>query len=126
MLLKLHRAGHVGIALDLGEALVKLENFEEAIALLERIGDVGEDNPEVYYLAGRAFYVASRYEEAAESLLSYLRHETSHVPAINLLGFSYLELGLPGEALRAFETSLKLSPGQEDIRSRVRELKEKR
>jgi tetratricopeptide (TPR) repeat protein len=86
----------------------------------------GEDAPEVYYTLGRAFRGAGRYREAVDVLLKYLEHESSRVPAINLLGECYRKLGLPGEALKAYEASLKLAPEQQDIRTVVQTLREKR
>jgi tetratricopeptide (TPR) repeat protein len=111
------------VAADLGDGLLTLGRYREAAGILEPIGEKAEGSPEIYFLLGKAYHGDGRYAEARDVLLRYLKHNSNDVFAVNLLGECFVKTGQPGEALKAFETSLKLVPHQPEIAARVEELK---
>jgi tetratricopeptide (TPR) repeat protein len=112
------------ILLTLADDLVKLSRYEEAVRALEPLKGKAEEQPELYYALARALHGAGRYHEAVQELLAYTKHESSNIYALNLLGDCYRRLGNTGEALKVYETSLKLAAGQEDIKALVEKLRE--
>jgi GWxTD domain-containing protein len=118
--------GSTSVAIDLSEGLLASGRYGEAAAVLEPLRENAESNPEMLFLLGRAYHGGGRYAEARDSLLAYLKHNSTNTSAINLLGECFIKTGQPGEALKAFETSLKLVPEQPEIAAKLEAMKRTR
>ena len=63
------------------------------------------------YFVGRNYAVA--LEEANKALLG----DPSYVPALNILGLTYMELAQDGPAQQAFDKAISINPGDSDTRN---------
>jgi tetratricopeptide (TPR) repeat protein len=110
-------------ALSYGRALLIAENFKEVINALTPYAAAGKEKFELFYYLGEA---AKRIGEP-EAAIGYYRTALSQkgdvVEILNSIGSCYLELGNTEEALRAWDKSLEINPGQKAIREAINKLK---
>ncbi len=74
---------------------------------------------------GQAGQALGELAEAIAHYKDYLAHYGANINVLNEIGACYAQLGNPEEARLAWEKSLEISPGQEEIRKKLQSLKEK-
>jgi tetratricopeptide (TPR) repeat protein len=77
-------------------------------------------------LMGDTARALGEHAAAVAHYKDYLSHFGMNIPVLNGIGHCQLALGDTAEALYAFEKSLELNPKQEDLRTLVKSLKEKK
>jgi GWxTD domain-containing protein len=106
--------------------LIKNRKFAEALVLIE---DIKADTKQAfeYFLAkGRALAGLERFEEAIAALTEGNRIYNSDAGLLNALGTCYYRTGKTQEALTVLKASLKLDPGQEDVKKLVQTIEGKK
>jgi Flp pilus assembly protein TadD len=78
---------------------------------------------EMNLLYGKALMSAGKYNEAVDILADTLKQYGLNAQTLNALGDAYTGLGNPGEAIKAFEKSLEIQPGQTEILAKLERLK---
>jgi TolB-like protein/DNA-binding winged helix-turn-helix (wHTH) protein/Flp pilus assembly protein TadD len=85
--------------------LCQLGRFPEAIAHMERAGQLDPLAPAIQMNFARVLYRARRFDEARRHLARAMELEPEMLPAQQLLGDIYTELGLYTEALAAYRNT---------------------
>jgi len=85
-----------------------------------------QQNYDFLEILGQAAQALGQYEQAINYYKQYLAHFGTNINVLNAIGECYLTLGDIDEALYAWERSLQLEPGQENIKAQVKALKEKK
>ncbi|MDD8014584.1 MAG: tetratricopeptide repeat protein, partial [Acidobacteriota bacterium] len=75
-------------------------------------------------VAGQACQALGEWEEAISYYKEHLTRLGTNINILNSIGDCYNQLGNAEEALRAYEKSLEINPGQEKIRALIKSLKE--
>ncbi len=63
------------------------------------------------------YFVGRNYAVALEEANKALQDDPSYVPALNILGLTYMELGQDGPAQQAFDRAVSINPGDSDTRN---------
>ncbi|MFH0925417.1 MAG: tetratricopeptide repeat protein [bacterium] len=107
----------------LAEAYRKIEELDEAISLLRAGLEVHSCYWAAWVTLGRAYYQKGIKEEAVKILEDVLKTVPDNILANRLLGEIYLKEGKIQDALVRYETILRFSPEDENIRIVVNQLK---
>jgi hypothetical protein len=102
--------------------LLKVQKFDEALTLSDSLQNSPKGPYDYLLLKGLAFFGKSDYQRAISSLLEANKIYNSDTRLLNALGNCYLRTGQTGEALDAFQASLRMNPAQEDIKIAVKKL----
>ena len=111
------------IAAAYGLCLLAGEDFGKAKEVLGPLAVGGQGSAEVLAALGKARHALSEFAEAAALYREYLERFGANIEIMNLLGTCYYKMGDRGEALKAWEKSLEISPEQPQIRKLVDEIK---
>lgn len=79
----------------------------------------------VLYWLGKSLHSLGQLDEAIADYEDYLSRFGLNLEILNLLGTAHYQKGNAAEALRAWQRSLEISPGQENIKKLVQSLEEK-
>jgi len=109
------------VAKPLARAYFGKGDYAKVIDILSPLKEVQE--LEILELLGRSYYAIEDYRNAVVYFKRALVVGGGSVTIINSIGSCYLKINDPGEALKAFEKSLQLSPDQPEIRQWVDRLK---
>lgn len=93
---------------DLDKGIAELETFLRALPTHPNAIPARE-------MIGRALIAEQRFDEAEQQLTSLLNLVPTHAAAHRLMGDVHLSRGEPGEAIRAYEESLRYQPGNVDV-----------
>ena len=95
---------------------------------LEGRGEIRKcpEKQEFYSILGQACQMLGEYAEAISHYQNYLAYYGTNIQILNSVGECFYQLGNTEEALTAWERSLELEPGQEQLRKRVESIKEKK
>ncbi|HSD60244.1 MAG TPA: type IV pilus biogenesis/stability protein PilW [Burkholderiales bacterium] len=63
------------------------------------------------------YYVGRNYAVALEEANKALQDDSSYVPALSILGLTYMELGQDGQAQQAFDKAISINPSDSDVRN---------
>lgn len=63
------------------------------------------------------YYVGRNYAVALEEATKALQDDSNYVPALNILGLTYMELGQEAAAQQALEKAISINPGDSDTRN---------
>jgi type IV pilus assembly protein PilF len=63
------------------------------------------------------YYVGRNYAVALEEATKALQDDPNYVPALNILGLTYMELGQHAAAQQALEKAVSINPGDSDTRN---------
>jgi type IV pilus assembly protein PilF len=63
------------------------------------------------------YYAGREYAVALEEANTALRDDSSYVPALNVLGLTYMELGQDAAAQQAFDKAISINPSDSDTRN---------
>ena len=112
---------HKEMAEPLARAYFGKGDYAKVIDVLSPLKEIQEFK--IIELLGKSYYALGDYRSAIDYFKKALTVGGEVIDIINTIGFCYLRINNPGEALKAFERSLKLSPNQPDIKQRVDGLK---
>jgi len=76
----------------------------------------------VLYFLGKSVHSLGELDEAISDYGDYLSRFGMNLEILNLLGTAHYQKGNAAEALRAWQRSLEINPGQENIRKLVQSL----
>ena len=107
---------------NLGLALVKKGDVEEGERELRESLAIDRRYGPAYLNLARSFIGRGRFGEAAEILVAGTKEIPGDADLHGMLGEAYLRLGQRDRAMAAFEQSLRLKPGQDDLRQRLKSL----
>jgi tetratricopeptide (TPR) repeat protein len=79
----------------------------------------------VLYFLGKSAHSLGQMDEAIADYSDYLSRFGLNLEILNLLGTAHYQKGNAGEALKAWQRSLEINPGQENIKKLVQSLQEK-
>ena len=104
--------------------LNRIGAYDEALKLAEGLRKDERRQFVLHVIRGQALFGLARYEEALNDLSQANRVYNSDTAVLNALGKCYEKLGRRAEAVESFKASLKLDPGQTEIKKLVEELAE--
>ncbi len=109
-------------AVDYANFLLKVGKYGQALQAIERVKNDGKFRFEYFLIRGNAQMGTGDYSEAINSFLEGNKIYNSDTRLLNSLGLCYLRTGEKGKALDTFNASLRLNPGQDDIKKLVEEI----
>lgn len=115
----------VRFALDLSRSLYLLKEFNQAKEILLKFYSEETKNYAVLELLARSFQALGKFKEAVGYYKEHLSHFGTKLEILNSIGECYFNLGELEEALYAWEKSLEINPKQENIKRRIKVLKDK-
>ncbi|MCB9680270.1 MAG: tetratricopeptide repeat protein [Alphaproteobacteria bacterium] len=92
---------------------------QEALDMVQRLRDAGEENTELQVIQARALSAQNVPEEAEHLLLDVVASNPKNAEAVEALGVVQADLGKLDEALASFQRALKLSPDDAGIRNNL-------
>lgn len=113
------------IAVALGQVHFGQGEYQKVKDILLPFAGGEQPAAEVLSLLGRTCHALGQFGEAVTYYSAYLSHYGANIDIMNFLGTCYFQLGRKDEALRTWQKSLEISPGQEKIRDLVESLKKK-
>ncbi len=102
--------------------LIKIKKFDKCLELIDNIKDDDSLRFEYYLIKGRVHMGMGQYSEAIVNLLEGNKIYDSNMQLLNSLGFSYYNTGRKKEALKILKASLRLNPGQKEIKRLIEEI----
>jgi GWxTD domain-containing protein len=106
--------------------LIKNRKFAEALGLAEQLRSEPKMAFDYALAKGRALAGLERFDEAIESLRAGNTIYNSDAGLLNALGTCYSRTGKTEEALAALRASIKLDPGQDDVKKLIQAIEAKR
>jgi len=112
-------------ALDLSNVLYKAKEFQRVKQIAAPFMQDERKN-EFLQIMGNSSQALGELVEAISFYQEYLSFYGTNIFILNSIGDCYFQLNNTEEALNAWEKSLEISPDQEKIKTRVKNLKEKK
>lgn len=106
--------------------LIKIKKFNKCLGLIENIKADENLKFEYFLIKGRAYTGMERYKEAIKHLLEGNKIYNSDIRLLNALGFCYYKTSEEKKALEVLKTSLRLNPGQKEVKKLVEEIEKDR
>lgn len=110
-------------ALGYAELLAQKKDYRKAKEVLAPLSDNTGEKHEVLALLGTCSQALGEYREAVLYFKTYLERAGMKLDVLNSLGLCHFELGELKEAAAAWNKSLEINPGQEDIRKLLKRIK---
>jgi GWxTD domain-containing protein len=110
-------------ALSYSQLLFNRKEYREARNILMPFSTNPAESSRALSLLGACSQALGEYEEAISFYKTYLSHAGTNLNILNSVGECYLRLGNNKEALVAWERSLEIDPGQENLKKIVADLK---
>ncbi len=117
--------GSLDYALSYSQLLFNRKNYGEAKNILMPFSANPAESTRAMSLLGACSQAMGEYGEAISFYKTYLSQAGTNLNILNAIGECYLRLGNLEEALVAWERSLEIDPGQENIKKIVEDLKKK-
>lgn len=108
--------------IDYADFLLRVKKFTESLELIENINDDESLKFEYYLLKGKAHMGMGEYDEAIDNFLEGNIIYNSDVRLLNSLGFCYYKTQQNEKALDVLTASLRLNPGQSQIKKLIEEI----
>jgi GWxTD domain-containing protein len=116
--------GSADIAQDLAKVYLAAGEAAKVIQLLAPfLADEKKATYDMLLTGSQAWLQTGEYARALENYTAAISRFGINTVLLNAIGGCYLKLGRPGDAVAAWEKSLQLDPGQEEIRKQVDALK---
>lgn len=96
--------------LYLGRSYHAIGQYEKAIPIYEFYLKSNEKNDAGRFFLGRAYLAAGQYKRAIINLKAVIKNDPNFLPALSLLGITYLRLKKSDLSISFFERALKLDP----------------
>jgi GWxTD domain-containing protein len=111
---------------DFARFHLKAGNFEQSLALAERLREAESFRFEYHLIRGLAFQGMQEYDRAVESLLQGNAAYNADTELLNALGSCYDRIGEPQKALEVLRASLRLNPEQQGVRNLIARIEKKK
>lgn len=123
-LTKAHQASpnRLDISISLARAYLQLQRPDDCLRTLEPFSGAETKSQEWLDLVGRAHKDLGNCREAVRYFEEAITSFGLTVETLNLLGECYQTLGNKKQALAAWQKSLEIKPGQEDIQKKIQSL----
>lgn len=118
-----HDSERVMQAMEEARSALGASRLAQAEGHLDRVVQQAPGYAEGWNQRATVRYLRGRYAESAADIRRVLALEPRHFGALEGLGLIYLELGLEGAALSAFERALAVNPHLPAAREHVRALR---
>jgi GWxTD domain-containing protein len=115
--------GSFEYAMAFARVLSTRDEWPSMIETLEPFAGAGRRNFELSVYLGRAYQNTDQYDRAITQYLRAISYRGYITNVLNDLGQCYVEVGNTDRAIWAWEKSLELRPGQEDLKKKLEELK---
>ncbi|MGC9031392.1 MAG: tetratricopeptide repeat protein [Minisyncoccia bacterium] len=92
----------------------------------EKLEKLAEENPydiNIHFNLGRIYFSEEKYDEAIRQFQDILSFYPNHSNSLYLLGLCYMKKNDKDNALKAFQKVLELNPDNEDVISKINEIK---
>jgi GWxTD domain-containing protein len=109
-------------AVDYANFLLKIRKYDQALEVIERVRDDGKFRFEYFLIRGNALLGTGKYSEAIDSFLEGNKIYNSDTRLLNSLGLCYFRTGEKQKALDTLNASLRLNPGQDEIKKLIKEI----
>ena len=117
----------VDFALNLARAYLALDQHEKIESVLLPFANRPEPPAyDLFLVLGKAYQNSGEYGKALETFDKTISHYGLNIVLLNAIGECYFRLGIPDEALAAWEKSLEINPDQSEIQRNVKALKQKK
>lgn len=117
----------VDFALNLARVYLTLAEWKKIEPVLLPFSNLPEPPVyELFMILGKAYQNSGELNKAIAIFDKALSHYGLNIHLLNSIGECYFQLGIPDEALAAWEKSLELNPDQPEIKKNVKILKEKK
>ena len=103
--------------------LLEVRRPQRLMEIIQPLKDRDEDAFEFHALRGKALYLQGDHVQAVQALLEANRLYDSDTSVLNALGAALANTGNIPEARNALEASLKLNPGQKQVKAQLDRLK---
>jgi GWxTD domain-containing protein len=113
-------------ALSYARALMLERNFKTVRDTLLPFAETGASHFGLFFSLGRASEELEDFQKAITFYQKALDIRGGIADILNRIGECWFRLGAEEEALRVWEKSLKINPAQENIKARIKALREKR
>lgn len=120
------KPGSAEFALNLARLYMILKEYDKVEPLLFPLLSQPKPQFEVFFLIGKAFQGSGKLDKAIDIFNKAISHFGLSTHILNAIGECYFQLGVPDEALMAWEKSLEVDPNQPQIKSNVEALKRKK
>jgi len=117
----------VDFALNLARVYLALNEYKKIESVL--LPFLIQPEPplyELFFVLGKAYQYSGELDKAIDTFDKALSHYGLNINLLNSIGECYFQLGVPDEALAAWEKSLEINPDQPEIKQSVKVLKEKK
>jgi len=123
---KAHKKKQDYVPCLLQKALVleKEDNLDGAIELLEDLKSKYPFNIDVMFQLGRMYFNKGEVEKAITQFKNVISLVPNHANAHYSLGIAFAKKGEKEKAIEEFEKVLELNPGNEDVKEKIKKLKE--
>ena len=111
---------------DLGQAFLRLEKFEQAMVHFNQVLQFSPDNPRLYYRIGNALNNVAKFKEALEHYNKALTIDPNSPQVHSNLGAVLLKMGKFDAAVASFKHALRLEPELGEARSNLKVAEEKK
>lgn len=105
--------------------LLKVRKFDDALLVVEGLKDFDKGRFDYHLIRGLVLMGREDFRAAVDDFLEANKVYNSDTDLLNALGTCFLKLGQKDEALAAFQASLKVMAGQDNIQKIVKELEKK-
>ena len=112
-------------AVGYGQCLFLSGQYGKALDVLQPLAGSENVAPDVLSWLGRVCHALGRYREAISFYRDYLNRAGTNVEILNFIGTCHFQLGEKAEALAVWRQSLKINPGQDQLKALVDSLEKK-
>lgn len=112
-------------AVGYGQCLFLSGQYRKAMDVLQPLAGSENVAPDVLSWLGRVCHALGRYREAISFYRDYLNRAGTNVEILNFIGTCHFQLGEKAEALAVWRQSLKINPGQDQLKALVDSLEKK-
>jgi len=102
--------GNIFAWIGLGQALLRLNRFDEALGTFDRALEIKPDFAEALSKRGESLQALGRNKDAVAAYNRSLRYRPNHIETLNNRSAALIDLGRPGAALACLDEALALSP----------------
>jgi ribosomal protein S12 methylthiotransferase accessory factor len=106
----------------IGNCLKDLEQYREAIAVLEKGAEIDNTRPDIHNLLGFCHFKLEEYENAVSHFIKTIELNPASAIDYANLGVNYRRLDKNDEAIKYFELALSLDPSIEFARDNLAQL----
>ena len=104
---------------------MSVRNFKAALTAFDKMVEVDPDFAEGWNKRATVYYLMGKYRASMRDIERTLTLEPRHFGALSGLGLILMDIGNDGAALKAFEAALKINPHMPNLRTHVKDLRQR-